>query len=95
MLLDYQELTGLESAPGFSYNGTEDCLFLSVYAPQDKTNLPVFVWIRKLDHFASCRIHTSSLKDTYSTCGFVGPSITDQKQMEGVTVRVKETTTYP
>ncbi|KAH9885661.1 carboxylesterase family protein [Xylariomycetidae sp. FL2044] len=25
--------------------GDEDCLFLSVYAPADRTNLPVFVWI--------------------------------------------------
>ena len=32
-------------APGFNYTGNEDCLFLSVYAPQNKTNLPVLVWI--------------------------------------------------
>lgn len=25
--------------------GDEDCLFLSVYAPQNATNLPVLVWI--------------------------------------------------
>lgn len=31
--------------PGFNYTGDEDCLFLSVYAPQNKTNLPVLVWI--------------------------------------------------
>lgn len=30
-----------------SIMGNEDCLFLSVYAPQDKTNLPVLVWIRE------------------------------------------------
>ena len=33
--------------PGFNFTGNEDCLFLSVYAPQNKTNLPVLVWIRK------------------------------------------------
>ncbi|KAL8748907.1 MAG: hypothetical protein Q9184_007029, partial [Pyrenodesmia sp. 2 TL-2023] len=66
MLLDYQELTGLESAPGFNYSGTEDCLFLSVYAPQNQTNLPVFVWIRKLDLFALYRIHASSHRDIYT-----------------------------
>ena len=31
--------------PGFNYTGNEDCLFLSVYAPQNATNLPVLVWI--------------------------------------------------
>ena len=31
--------------PGFDYTGDEDCLFLSVYAPQNATNLPVLVWI--------------------------------------------------
>lgn len=30
---------------GFNYTGNEDCLFLSVYAPQNATNLPVLVWI--------------------------------------------------
>ncbi len=30
---------------GFNFTGNEDCLFLSVYAPQNKTNLPVLVWI--------------------------------------------------
>jgi len=28
-------------------NNSEDCLFLSVYAPQNASNLPVLVWIRK------------------------------------------------
>lgn len=32
-------------AAGFNFTGNEDCLFLSVYAPQNKTNLPVLVWI--------------------------------------------------
>ena len=32
-------------SPEFNYTGTEDCLFLSVYAPQNKTSLPVLVWI--------------------------------------------------
>lgn len=31
--------------PGFNYTGSEDCLFLSVYAPQDSQNLPVLVFI--------------------------------------------------
>lgn len=31
--------------PDFNFTGNEDCLFLSVYAPQNKTNLPVLVWI--------------------------------------------------
>lgn len=31
--------------PGFNFTGDEDCLFLSIYAPSGKTNLPVFVWI--------------------------------------------------
>ncbi|KAL8724491.1 MAG: hypothetical protein Q9166_007925 [cf. Caloplaca sp. 2 TL-2023] len=31
--------------PGFNSTGDEDCLFLSVYAPQNAMNLPVFVWI--------------------------------------------------
>ena len=30
--------------PGVS--GDEDCLFLSVFAPPNATNLPVLVWIR-------------------------------------------------
>ena len=30
---------------GQNFTGNEDCLFLSVYAPQNKTNLPVLVWI--------------------------------------------------
>ncbi len=31
--------------PGYNFTGNEDCLFLSVYAPQKATNLPVLVWI--------------------------------------------------
>ncbi|KAL8669527.1 MAG: hypothetical protein Q9168_005887 [Polycauliona sp. 1 TL-2023] len=31
--------------PGFNYTGSEDCLFLSVYAPPNAQNLPVLVWI--------------------------------------------------
>ncbi|KAL8650963.1 MAG: hypothetical protein Q9226_004923 [Calogaya cf. arnoldii] len=31
--------------PAFNYTGTEDCLFLSVYAPAHAANLPVIVWI--------------------------------------------------
>ncbi|KAL8990853.1 MAG: hypothetical protein Q9169_008022, partial [Polycauliona sp. 2 TL-2023] len=31
--------------PGYNYTGSEDCLFLSVYAPPNARNLPVFVWI--------------------------------------------------
>ena len=30
---------------GFNFTGNEDCLFLSVYAPQNAANLPVLVWI--------------------------------------------------
>ena len=33
------------TAPGFNFTGDEDCLFLSVYAPSNATNLPVLVWI--------------------------------------------------
>lgn len=29
----------------FNYTGNEDCLFLSVYAPQNANSLPVLVWI--------------------------------------------------
>jgi hypothetical protein len=29
-------------------NNSEDCLYLSVYAPQNASNLPVLVWIRKI-----------------------------------------------
>ena len=32
-------------ASGFNLTGNEDCLFLSVYSPQNATNLPVFVYI--------------------------------------------------
>ncbi|KAF6240138.1 hypothetical protein HO173_001748 [Letharia columbiana] len=32
-------------ASGFNFTGNEDCLFLSVYAPQNATDLPVLVWI--------------------------------------------------
>lgn len=32
-------------ASGFNYTGNEDCLFLSVYTPQNASNLPVLVWI--------------------------------------------------
>ncbi|KAI4282223.1 MAG: hypothetical protein L6R38_003087 [Xanthoria sp. 2 TBL-2021] len=31
--------------PDFNYTGSEDCLFLSVYAPPNAANLPVLVWI--------------------------------------------------
>ena len=31
--------------PAYNYTGSEDCLFLNVYAPQNKINLPVLVWI--------------------------------------------------
>lgn len=34
---------GFNSGPG-----NEDCLFLNVYAPPDASDLPVFIWIRKL-----------------------------------------------
>ncbi|KAL8792233.1 MAG: hypothetical protein Q9195_005189 [Heterodermia aff. obscurata] len=34
------------TGPGFDFTGNEDCLFLSIYAPPNKTNLPVLVWIR-------------------------------------------------
>ena len=36
---------GPSSFPGSDFKGIEDCLFLSVYAPPDAANLPVFVWI--------------------------------------------------
>ena len=32
-------------AANYNFTGNEDCLFLSVYAPQNATNLPVLVWI--------------------------------------------------
>ncbi|KAK5124994.1 hypothetical protein LTR85_001184 [Meristemomyces frigidus] len=32
-------------AASYNYTGSEDCLFLSVYAPANETDLPVFVWI--------------------------------------------------
>ena len=39
-----------QSAPSSTTNpgvsGDEDCLFLSVFAPSNATNLPVLVWIR-------------------------------------------------
>ena len=31
--------------PLYNFTGNEDCLFLSVYAPQNASNLPVLVWI--------------------------------------------------
>ena len=31
--------------PMYNFTGTEDCLFLSVYAPPNAANLPVLVWI--------------------------------------------------
>lgn len=30
---------------GFNFTGNEDCLILSVYTPQNATNLPILVWI--------------------------------------------------
>ncbi|KAG8526355.1 uncharacterized protein KY384_000348 [Bacidia gigantensis] len=36
---------GVTGPAGLNTTGDEDCLFLSVYAPRDKTNLPVLVWI--------------------------------------------------
>lgn len=32
-------------ASGFNFTGNEDCLFLSVYASPNATDLPVLVWI--------------------------------------------------
>lgn len=32
----------------YNYSGDEDCLFLSVYAPQNATQLPVLVYIREV-----------------------------------------------
>ncbi|KAL8698047.1 MAG: hypothetical protein Q9224_002031 [Gallowayella concinna] len=37
--------TSAPAPPYIDYTGDEDCLFLSVYAPQNKSNLPVLVWI--------------------------------------------------
>lgn len=39
-------------APGFNFTGDEDCLYLSIYAPQNTTDLPVLLWIRAypIDH---------------------------------------------
>ena len=31
--------------PTFNFTGSEDCLYLSVYAPKNKAGLPVLVWI--------------------------------------------------
>lgn len=39
------ELNQASRTPEFNYTGNEDCLFLSVYAPQNQTNLPVLIWI--------------------------------------------------
>ncbi|KAI4235596.1 MAG: hypothetical protein LQ352_008077 [Teloschistes flavicans] len=33
------------SPPEYNFTGNEDCLFLNVFAPQGKTNLPVLVYI--------------------------------------------------
>lgn len=33
--------------PAVYYGGDEDCLFLSVYAPQNASQLPVLVYIRR------------------------------------------------
>jgi carboxylesterase type B len=31
--------------PNYNFTGNEDCLFLSVYAPPNATNVPLLVWI--------------------------------------------------
>ncbi|KAL8664202.1 MAG: hypothetical protein Q9202_003280 [Teloschistes flavicans] len=34
------------SPPKYNFTGNEDCLFLNIFAPQGKTNLPVLVYIQ-------------------------------------------------
>jgi carboxylesterase type B len=47
---------GTPAVYGFiSGPGDEDCLFLNVYAPPGASDLPVFVWIRKLLPRRRCR----------------------------------------
>lgn len=37
-----------EPAWAASTSASEDCLFLNIWAPENATDLPVFVWIREL-----------------------------------------------
>ncbi len=46
-LIRHHDLTPCDRSPGGDNSGDEDCLFLNVYSPQNATNLPVLVWIRK------------------------------------------------
>lgn len=49
------------SAGGFYYVGDEDCLFLSVYAPQNASQLPVLVYIREKFYMNSKSINYSQI----------------------------------
>ena len=53
------------SIPGGDNSGDEDCLFLNVYSPENATNLPILVWIRKSIHLF---LRTLNLVFSASSC---------------------------
>ena len=61
--------------PGFNFTGDEDCLFLSVYAPQKAQKLPVLVWIHGGGYgLGSGNEDLSSIINTNNN-GFIGVAI--------------------
>ena len=75
---------GVPPAYGFNTGfGSEDCLYLNVYAPPNATNLPVFLWIRKYLFLICCLTLTvlSRWRGQFSLFGFaVRPEFTHQHE---------------
>lgn len=64
---------GFNSGPG-----NEDCLFLNVYAPPGASDLPVFIWIRKLRLLSNrppsaCSSADSGDRQTVAAMGCLAP----------------------
>lgn len=60
---------------GSNFTGNEDCLFLSVYAPANATNLPVLVWIHGGGYGAGMGNEDLSLIINTNNNNFVGVAI--------------------
>ena len=59
----------------YNFTGNEDCLFLSVYAPQNATNLPVLVWIHGGGYGAGSGSEDLTPNNNANKNNFVGVAI--------------------
>ncbi|KAL8686394.1 MAG: hypothetical protein Q9218_007135 [Villophora microphyllina] len=63
------------ATPGYNFTGDEDCLFLNVYAPQGKTNLPVLVYIHGGGYCAGQANNDLSMIVNTNNNSFIGVTI--------------------